>query len=119
MRTYTPVVNQQNMKMTYYEPVLTLTLVDPISQEWELKTEIFYPAQETGRQISDRVVGDTREIVVDVISDSSFQHDHLVTSTETYRKEVGEEQVEVTVEKDKKKKGQAVAVYTGVSSAAA
>lgn len=97
--------------MNYYEPRLTLTLVDPISQEYELKTEVFYPAQETGQQESEKVVGHERLIEIEVVTDTSFQHDHLVTSTQTYQRQAAEDEVVVTVRKDKKKKGQAVLIY--------
>ena len=105
--------------MTYYEPRLNLTEVDPSTNQWELTVEIYYPAGETGQAVSDTVTGGRREIVVDVINNPVFQHDHLVTSTRTYTRQTGENEVVVTVKKDGKRKGQGVAIYQTQSQKAA
>lgn len=98
--------------MTFYEPILTLTLIDQATGKWRLKTEVYYPAFETGRDSAETVVGDERRIEVDVVSDSSFQQNHVVTSTETITREPGETEITVTVRKGGKKKGQAIVVYS-------
>jgi len=105
--------------MTFYEPVLTLTLLDSATKKWELKTEIYYPAFETGRPASETIVSGDRRIEVEVIADSSFQQNHIVTSTEIIRREAGETEVTVTVKKGRKKKGQTVVVYSGAVQKAA
>ena len=105
--------------MTYYTPVLTLTLIDSATNKWRLKTEILYPAMETGRNGTEVVVGNDRQIVVDVVADSSFRQDHVVTSEDTITREPGETEVTVTVKKGGKKKGQAVVVYSQTAKRAA
>lgn len=97
--------------MTYYEPHLTLTEIDPVTNEWRLTMEVWYPAGETGQTVSDTVTGSRREIGVDVINNPAFRQDHLLTSTQTYIRQTGENEVVATVKKDGKKKGQGVAIY--------
>lgn len=98
---------------------MTLTLIDQATGKWRLKTEIYYPAFETGRNAAEVVVGNDRKIEVNVVADSSFQQNHVVTSTETITRAPGETEITVTVKKDGKKKGQAIAVFSGGMSEAA
>lgn len=105
--------------MTFYEPVLTLTLIDQATGKWRLKTEIYYPAFETGRNAAEVVVGGDRQIEVDVVADSSFQQNHVVTSTETITREPGETDITVTVRKGGKRKGSATVAYSHITEQAA
>lgn len=105
--------------MNYYTPTLTLTQTALGSNSWKLKTEILYPALETGRKDSELVVGNDRQIGIDVVADSSFQRDHVVTSEETITRAPGETEITVTVKKGGKKKGQAVVVYSQTARRAA
>ncbi|WP_306639559.1 hypothetical protein [Sanyastnella coralliicola] len=102
--------------MTFYEPRLTLTEIDPATNKWELKTEIYYPAGETGRETSNVVTGSVRNITVEVITDTSFPHNHVVTTTQTIQRQTGEDEIVVTTEKKKKKKGQSAVTYISGSS---
>jgi hypothetical protein len=105
--------------MTFYEPVLTLTLLNQATGKWQLKIEIYYPAFETGRNAAEVVVGGDRRIEVDVVADSSIQQNHVVTFTEIITREQGESEVTVTVKKGGKKKGEATVLYSSSMLSAA
>lgn len=104
---------------TYYHPELKLEEVDAATNRWKLTTKIFYPAGESGRETANQVVLSTREILIEVEDNPSFKSDHYVTFSQTFTRQTGENEVEVTVEKDGKKKGKAVVVYARHDSKAA
>ncbi|MCH2197144.1 MAG: hypothetical protein MK081_00040 [Flavobacteriales bacterium] len=104
--------------MTFYEPRLTLKEIDSATNKWELKTEIYYPAGETGRESSNVVTGSVRNITVEVITDTSFPLNHVVTTTQTIQRQTGEDEIVVTTEKDGKEKAKSKVTYNTRAMAA-
>lgn len=98
-----------------YAPDVTLTNLG--SNQYEVKVEMLLPAGQTGSIVTNTLNGITRSIEVNIVDGVPINGQHLETYTATITRGASEAEVEVDVYlleqgKPKKKKGQAVAVYS-------
>lgn len=105
--------------MNYYEPHATLVEIDPATRTYRLTIQVLYPACVNQGSTTMTVSGTERHVTVEAVDDRSITHDHLVTSHVDYQRQVHEDEVEVAVEKDGKKKGKVVIIYDDARASAA